>query len=271
MTVQVRLLLASALMLFTELLLIRWLGGNVLHLSYFSNIVLLGSFLGIGLGFLLARPQRRQRSFFPALLAGLVVLAPLLPGGVDRAGSDLIYFTAVATSGFPPVLTLFLIFTAVAAVMVGPGLMVAECFHELPRLEAYRLDLIGSLMGTLLFAVLSFLGAPPLVWSLLLAAAVLVLAPRPLALTIGWLLVSVLAMSSSLLTGDIWSPYYRIQVSESLFSSADGTTHPVVGISANGVPHQAIVDLDVMLANPSPASSPYPWCRSVWPGGRSAG
>lgn len=45
MTIQVRLLLASALMLFTELLLIRWLGGNVLHLSYFSNIVLLGSFL----------------------------------------------------------------------------------------------------------------------------------------------------------------------------------------------------------------------------------
>ena len=50
-----RLLLGSALMLFLELALIRWLGANIVHLSYFSNFVLLGSFLGIGLGFLIAR------------------------------------------------------------------------------------------------------------------------------------------------------------------------------------------------------------------------
>ena len=45
-----RLVLGSALMLFLELALIRWLGSNIVHLSYFSNFVLLGSFLGIGLG-----------------------------------------------------------------------------------------------------------------------------------------------------------------------------------------------------------------------------
>ena len=50
-----RILLASALMLFLELALIRWLGANIVHLSYFSNFVLLGSFLGIGIGFLISR------------------------------------------------------------------------------------------------------------------------------------------------------------------------------------------------------------------------
>ena len=50
--VRPRLVLASALMLFVELALIRWTGSNIVHLSYFSNFVLLGSFLGIGLGFL---------------------------------------------------------------------------------------------------------------------------------------------------------------------------------------------------------------------------
>ena len=55
MTVKPRLVLASALMLFLELALIRWLGSNVVHLSYFTNFVLLGSFLGIGLGFLQSR------------------------------------------------------------------------------------------------------------------------------------------------------------------------------------------------------------------------
>ena len=43
-----RLILGSTLMLFLELALIRWLGANVVHLSYFTNFVLLGSFLGIG-------------------------------------------------------------------------------------------------------------------------------------------------------------------------------------------------------------------------------
>ena len=67
-----RLVLGSALMLFLELALIRWLGSNVVHLSYFSNFVLLGSFLGIGLGFLISR---RSWSVLPAA-----------PGHPGRAG-----------------------------------------------------------------------------------------------------------------------------------------------------------------------------------------
>ena len=50
-----RLMAASALMLFVQLALIRWCGANLIHLSYFSNLILLASFLGIGLGFLRSR------------------------------------------------------------------------------------------------------------------------------------------------------------------------------------------------------------------------
>ena len=71
MPVRVRLVVASALMLFTELMLIRWLGANVLNLAYFSNIVLLGSFLGIGLGFLMAKPGRRSPWWFPINFSNL--------------------------------------------------------------------------------------------------------------------------------------------------------------------------------------------------------
>ena len=83
MSVRVRLVVASALMLFTELLLIRWLGANLLHLSYFSNIVLLGSFLGIGLGFLMAKPGRQSPWWFPLGLA-LLVIAVILVARRDR-------------------------------------------------------------------------------------------------------------------------------------------------------------------------------------------
>lgn len=49
-----RLIQLSFLMLFVELLLIRWTQSNIIYLSYFSNFILLGSFLGIGIGFLRA-------------------------------------------------------------------------------------------------------------------------------------------------------------------------------------------------------------------------
>ena len=55
-----QLVLAAFLTLFIELALIRWLGANVLYLAYFSNVVLLGSFLGIGVGFLWASRGRRS-------------------------------------------------------------------------------------------------------------------------------------------------------------------------------------------------------------------
>ena len=97
-----RLVLGSALMLFLELALIRWLGSNVVHLSYFSNFVLLGSFLGIGLGFLIAR---RPWSILPTsavLLTLLVAAVHLIPVEIDESGGSIIYFTSLTTTGPPP-------------------------------------------------------------------------------------------------------------------------------------------------------------------------
>ena len=48
-----RTFLASFLVLFLEIALIRWMPAYIRLLSYFSNFILLASFLGIGLGCLL--------------------------------------------------------------------------------------------------------------------------------------------------------------------------------------------------------------------------
>ena len=66
---RLRLVALSFLMLFLELALIRWTGSNVLYLSYFSNFILLASFLGIGLGFLRANSGRNLFRFAPIALA----------------------------------------------------------------------------------------------------------------------------------------------------------------------------------------------------------
>ncbi len=262
MSVRIRLILASSLMLFTELTLIRWLGSNLLHLSYFSNIVLLGSFLGIGLGFLLAKADRKPPMWFPVILAALVLGVLVFPGGVDRSGSDLIYFTAVSTTRtLPPELTLALVFIGVAAVLVGPAVMVAQCFFDLPRLDAYRYDLIGSLIGTVLFAIMSFFGAPPMVWALVITAVTVALLPmRPFRkswATIAGLLAFVVMLSIGTFAGDIWSPYYKIQTLDQSGTDSKGNPYTATIVIANGVPHQAIISLDVRLEQEPFYGIPY--------------
>jgi len=183
-------------MLFLELALIRWLGAHLLHLSYFSNIVLLGSFLGIGVGFLRARPDRKPPLYFPVVLTLLLALVLIFHGGIDRSGTDLIYFTAVSTTGLPRWITLPSVFLLVALALAGPGEMVAACFLRLPRLDAYRFDLLGSLIGTLLFALMSFLGTSPLVWGLIIAGAMVPLLPlRSSAMASAAVIASVVLMA----------------------------------------------------------------------------
>ena len=88
LSAQVRLVLASALMLFVELALIRWTSSNNLYLVHLTNFVLLASFLGIGLGFLRGG---RGRDLFPlapvllALLVGFVLAFPVRTGTTTRA------------------------------------------------------------------------------------------------------------------------------------------------------------------------------------------
>ena len=127
-------------MLFVELALIRWLGANVVHLSYFSNFVLLGSFLGIGCGFLISN---KKWSIWPVslpLLAALVVAVREFPVTIERQGSDVIYFTALHVSGPPAWQALPVVFVLVAIILAGPAELVGRCFGQLAPLTAYRND-----------------------------------------------------------------------------------------------------------------------------------
>src|SRR5947209_6380392 len=174
-----RMLALSFLMLFVELALIRWTGSNVLYLSYFSNLILLASFLGIGLGFLTADRGRDLFALAPVGLVALVAFVRIFPVQIDRSGSELIFFGALGTrTGLPVWLTLPALFLGVAAVMALIGQGVARTFRRFPPLEAYRLDILGSLAGIIAFSTLSFLGAPPVAWGLVAAVSIFLLLER---------------------------------------------------------------------------------------------
>jgi hypothetical protein len=250
---RLRLVLLSFLMLFTELALIRWTGSNVVYLSYFSNFVLLGSFLGIGIGFLRGEAKFDSSRYAPIGLALFVGVIFALRVEIDRSGDELIFFGTFSPSGPPIWVILPIIFVAVSLVMMTIAEAVARTFIRFPPLDAYRLDITGSILGIAGFTALSFLGAPPVVWGAVAGGLLLLLIRR------GWRLLHVVAAiglifllgRESLTPAYSWSPYYKVSV-----SAVPGTTD-VYGVGVNGIPHQNITSVERRRTQASIYFVPY--------------
>jgi predicted membrane-bound spermidine synthase len=231
-----RTFLASFLVLFLEIALIRWMPAYIRLLSYFSNFILLASFLGIGLGCLLAPARSRLFTWFPLVQA--VVIAAVyffrLEVAVPTSGS--IYFssgTAAKVVVVESTMLLPLLFVIVAALFTTLAQRMAREMAQLPPLRAYTINLAGSLAGVVALGVISWLELPPAVWfGIAFAAAVpLLVTPEAPAAPVESLpaargasaavvavnlvlLAGSLVMVHVMARGAIWSPYYKITVSQ---------------------------------------------------------
>ena len=233
---RIRLVVLTFLMLFVELALIRWLGGSVLYLSYFSNVVLLGSFLGVGLGFLWAsRSNFGILRFTPLALGALVLFVHFVPVTLSAVGSDLIFFgRELKPNGPPRELMIPAIFIVVAAILACIGDGVGRTFKQLKNLDAYQFDLIGSLIGVIAFTILAFVGATPIVWGVVVSVGLVwVIWPRSLL----WIvlvclplvpMLGVLGVESTE-SNVVWTPYQKVEWVE---MGSNG-----IGAWANGIPH----------------------------------
>jgi SAM-dependent methyltransferase len=228
---RVELVLASFLMLFVELVLIRWAGAFVVHLSYFANFVLLGSFLGIGIGFLRARRGPDLFTWAPTVLAVFLGLLMAFPASIDRTGDDLVYF-GVQETGLPAWILLPFVFLATAACLATIAHGVATRFARFEALEAYRLDILGSLSGIAAFAIFAFVGWGPLAWAVVIGGLFVAILRRPSLLHVASLAaIAALFAIGTFRADTIWSPYYRLVVRD--------LPNDLIAISANGVAHQA--------------------------------
>ena len=240
---RVRLVLASALMLFVELALIRWTSSNNLYLVHLTNFVLLASFLGIGLGFLRGGRGRDLFPVAPALLALLVafVLTFSVRTGTTRSGG----WALVGSFGMGPLPALAV---AHGDLPASPSRRWARVAQEVARtfarfepLDAYRLDIGGSLLGIVTFAGLSFLRMPPLAWAAVSAVVFLVLlGPRVRSWrwlpAVGVTAVVVMLGLESFVGSYQWSPYYKIRT-----ETASGGN---VRIDVNNTPLQTTASVE---------------------------
>jgi spermidine synthase len=233
------LFLASVLTLFLELACIRWFPAHVLFLTFFTNVMLLAAFLGISVGCLAASSRRTYLVGTPLLLALALGVAHLIEWERQRTGSAIdvgnhvspqLVFFGVESQPWDP--SKFVIpieavsgamFVLVALALIGPGQQLGRALVRLPnRVEAYTLNIAGSIAGIVLFTACSWLGLGPGWWfGAVMAAVAYFLMPkdRLLALALCLSPAAVLLLASFDApaaaspgggTRELWSPYYRI-------------------------------------------------------------
>ena len=282
------LFLASALVLFLELACIRWFPAHVVFLSFFTNTMLLASFIGMSVGCLLAsRPTHHIRStpfvLLLALTCGMLTEANLgffaeMTRVGDHDKSEVVFFgteatvTGELTFRIPVELIAGVFYVLVGAAMVGPGQELGRAFNRMPnRTASYTANLLGSLAGIAGFAAFSLLALPPVVWFSVVVVGVYALIrwsgdgaapPRMLLPTTALalcVLVVVPTSFNSVRPGEysretIWSPYYRIDYIPETRS-----------IATNLTGHQTMIPLGVQTH--APYDLPYLFQREVsaWP------
>jgi spermidine synthase len=262
------LFLISLVILFLELAGIRWFPAHVLYLTFFTNVVLLACFLGMSVGCLAASHGRNYLTWTPLLL--LVALAAA--HAVEISSGSFVKFVDVGNQASPqqiffgteyhsgdlssyaiPVEVLCgFFFTVIALAFIGPGQELGRALKRWPnRVQAYTLNIIGSIAGILLFAACSWLELSPFWWFLLVALGLgyfYFISPRHrlprrligLAPLIALLLVMMVWLAVLVPVHDdyqgqrdaqqLWSPYYRID-----FKKAD------LSLSVNLIYHQQMV------------------------------
>jgi hypothetical protein len=213
-----RIALISFLILILELALIRFIPSEVKAISYFTNLLLFSAFFGLGLGCILWK-----REMSPYLLAvGLLLVFAfvMISRGITvyDTQNEVHYWLREADQRFKPfyrmplVAAAFTVFLVSAVPFVTMGRTLSREMQGHPRLTAYAYDLIGGFSGTVVFALVSFLGCPPWVlialtgvtWALTFCADIKV----RLAHVVAALLFLCFAMAPYFWR---WSPYYFVQ------------------------------------------------------------
>ncbi|MFL5243340.1 MAG: hypothetical protein ACJ8FY_14640 [Gemmataceae bacterium] len=259
------LFLVSFLILFLELACIRWFPAHVLYLTFFTNTVLLASFLGMSVGCLSAKRPTNFIAWTPMLLAlgmfcahGIEYVMNLQPEAAVQVGSQgspqMVFFGTeehkqdVAQFVIPIEVLGGFFFLIIALAMMGPGQELGRAFNRTPnRVQAYAVNILGSIVGIVLFSLCSWGQLTPFWWFLPIAAGLGYFALQKAKINdlvvrgglLGLVLVAAAWHSGTLSleygdprkTEQLWSPYYRI----------DYNPPPRREIGVNLIAHQQMV------------------------------
>lgn len=218
--------LASALGLFLELSIIRIHSSYFQLFAYFKNLSLLSCFLGLGIGFSLSKYKLFSLNWvFPIIALQVAFMFILKDTPItlffQNPIAEIWNMGQSIALGFLHVLIIYffiaVIFLFNALAFIPLGHLVAKLMLNADTLKAYSYNLLGSILGILLFTVLSFLWTGPTLW-LIISFTVLIFFQYNLKLNIKLssfcLIFLLLCMNTFVATDkvDLHSPYQNISV-----------------------------------------------------------
>jgi spermidine synthase len=235
------LFLVSLLVLFLELLLIRWIGSEVRIVAYFKNMVIVACFLGLGLGCAMRRLRLGPGWSLLTLLLLVVLVKPPFEAGeaVTRMFSDAlttVHDSPIWRSPMPAfmvarqsvprmlsqgvsVLYVVVLFSLIIFIFVALGQALGRLMSLLEDpIKAYSANILASLLGIWAFAGMSWAGFPP--WTWFLGAVALILwflrgrpAPLVAGLALGLGILAAVSISNVKDGGaEYWSPYHKLNL-----------------------------------------------------------
>ncbi len=254
-----RLILVSAIALFHEMLVIRWLAGECRVYGYYANLPLIVAVFGIGAGCMLARRSVRLMPLFAPLLLLFVFLATTTYfreisltawTGEQLRPEDLGGHTLDAVRFYASFLFLLLLS---GATFVPLGQELGRAFAPCRPLVGYSWNLVGSLLGIWGFVLASLVQTSSVPWfAVVVLGAVLLDRGWTRALTLACAIAALFVVWRADGT-ETWSPYYRIQVNDYLLRDDSGRERKVgTYLRVNHDYYQRMLDLRTPFASEFP-------------------
>lgn len=254
------LLVISFTALFVELMLIRYCGSQIRIFSFYRNVPLIGSFLGLGLGCAQGRggPREVQRfllwlvPFAAFMAAGSIAVDGLLGqlaaiGSTEHILGDFVVANVTPEARLAAQLAMaaFCLVTLVAVTSLFSllGRILGDAFDGVARLHGYTINILGSLLGVLAFVAVSYAETPPWLWFLVGLSPLLLWTVRAreriaaLALLFGSALLVAPSIGQT-----VWSPYQKLVGSPMADAGIPGVA-PGYEVQISDVFYQEAVDL----------------------------
>ncbi|MCR4280033.1 MAG: hypothetical protein NUV82_01250 [Candidatus Komeilibacteria bacterium] len=250
--VYTKVILISFIILFLELLLIRLIGTEIRIFAYFSNLLLLGIFIGSGAGMLIKKKIPLSLATILLTIVTLTVIFGWLNNITDLLApmnESFLWFQNMSGSSAAALLGLLLtlaLFFAVTAIFLPLGQKLGELFDDTKKIIAvYSFNVIASLAGMWAFQGLSVYKIS--IYAGIIAAIVLIFLLTQekrqrlimaicCALTVGGIYYSWQTTPHT----TVWSPYQKL----SIFALPERELQPPgYMLQVNNVGYMGLLDL----------------------------